>query len=67
MGGCGVYRKPSPRAAPSPQGQLPRRLDRVKEAPIVGDDDERAVVAVEGHFELFNGLEVEVVRRLVEK
>ena len=47
--------------------QQPRRLDRVEEGPVVRDDHERAVVAVERGLELFDRLEVEVVRRLVEE
>ena len=48
------------------QLELPRRLDRIEEGAVVGDDDEGAIVRAQGLLELLDGLEVEVVRRLVE-
>ena len=42
------------------------RDDRVEEISIVTHDEQRAVVLVEAIFERLEGLDVEVVRRLVE-
>jgi len=42
-------------------------LDGIQEGPVVRDHDERPVVSAESLLELLDGLEVEVVRRLVEE
>ena len=44
----------------------PREPDRLEHPPIVGHGEDRAVEAVEGLLELLDGVQVEVVRRLVE-
>src|SRR6188472_3749397 len=46
MSGRTVYRKP-PVRSPSTQLELPRRLDRIQEGAIVGNDDEGAVVGAQ--------------------
>ena len=43
------------------------RADLIQEVPIVGDDDERALVANQELLQPVDRLEVEVVRRLVEQ
>ena len=43
------------------------RADLVQEVPVVRDDDERAVVALEERLQPVDRVEVEVVRRLVEQ
>ncbi len=49
-------------------GQLGHRRDHaVQEVAVVGDDDHRAVVRVQVALEPAEGLEIEVVRRLVEE
>ncbi|BFO17408.1 hypothetical protein SHKM778_37960 [Streptomyces sp. KM77-8] len=41
-------------------------MHRVEHAAVVGDEEEGALVGVEGGFELFDGRQVQVVGRLVE-
>ena len=41
-------------------------MDRVQPAAVVGDQEEGALVGVEGRLQLFDGRQVEVVGRLVE-
>src|SRR4026208_908589 len=50
-----------------PQLDRSRRSDPLEEAPVVRDDDERAVEVGECTLELLDGLEVEMVRRLLEE
>jgi hypothetical protein len=51
----------------SREHELPRGLDRFQEASIVRHDDECPVIGAQCQLELLDGLEVEVVRRLVEE
>src|SRR5436190_561726 len=65
MSGRPVYRKP-PGGRSLPERELPGRLDPIEEAAVVADHDKGAVVAAERRLELLDGLQVEVVRGLVE-
>ena len=61
-----VYRKPTARTSESAEREPAASARRLEEAPVVRDDDERRRRSRERLLELLDGLEVEVVRRLVE-